>query len=146
MTVTRHAPRTRRLYFEYGAEIEAELARLAAAIQSHAALADRFDPRWLAIQLLEGDEALGEAVTHTPDAAPILAALAESRARLARSHGEEVDVALVNRRYEFVHQVVQGAVMHDGRRRISRSDQIDRIVTHPVWGIPLFLGLMWVVF
>jgi ferrous iron transport protein B len=46
----------------------------------------------------------------------------------------------------FVHAVVQDAVVQTNQRRISKSDRIDRIVTHPIAGIPIFLALMWVVF
>ncbi len=28
----------------------------------------------------------------------------------------------------------------------TRSDRVDRIVTHPIWGVPIFLLLMWLVF
>ncbi len=136
----------RRIHFAYDSGIEAEIARLVDLIEHTPQLAATYNPRWLAIQLIEGDESLGNKVSHLPDSQPILAALAASRGRLQQCYGEDVDVALVDRRYAFVHQVVQDAVVQTHQRRISRSDRIDRLVTHPVAGIPIFLALMWVVF
>lgn len=144
MTVTQleQAP----IYFAYATEIEAEIARLCAVIESTPALAATYHARWLAIQLLEGDESLLAKMDRRPDAHAVIAAVAASRARLEQIYGEDVDVVLVDRRYEFVHQVVRESVVQPQARRLSRSDKIDRVVTHPVLGIPIFLALMWVVF
>ena len=146
MSVTIMEQRAARVIFSYADDIEAELTLLSAAIRHNPILTTRYAPRWLAIQLLEGDESLRAEVGRTPGAPEVLAALETSRARLGQIYGEDVDVALVNRRYEFVHAVVQDVVEQSHRQRVSKSDRIDRIVTHPVWGIPIFLGLMWIVF
>lgn len=146
MTVMTLEQQQSRLYFEYGAAIEAEIACLSDAIRSNAQLVAMYNPRWLAIQLLEGDESLHAKVSRVPAAQPLLAVLAASRSRLQQHYGEDVDVVLVDRRYSFVHEVVQDAVVQTNQRHISKSDKIDRFVTHPNWGIPIFLALMWVVF
>lgn len=146
MSVITLERRTQQIAITYAAAIEAEIAQVGEAILQTPALASIYNPRWLAIQLLEGDEALRRKVSSTPGAASILAALAAGRVRLAAIYGEDTDVALVNHRYEFVHQVVQDVVEQTRRRRVSKSDRIDRVVTHPVLGIPIFLALMWVVF
>lgn len=146
MSVITLERRTQQIAITYAAAIEAEIAQVGEAILQNPALASIYNPRWLAIQLLEGDETLRRKVSSTPGAASVLAALAAGRVRLAAIYGEDTDVALVNHRYEFVHQVVQDVVEQTRRRRVSKSDRIDRVVTHPVLGIPIFLALMWVVF
>ena len=72
--------------------------------------------------------------------------LTTSSHRLQPVYGDDVDVALADCRYRFVHDLVSDAVKQPTDRRISTSDKIDRVVTHPVFGIPIFLALMWVVF
>ena len=133
-------------HFEYAAEIEAEIALLSAAILALPQVVARCEPRWLAIQLLEGDEALLARLSRTPAAQPLITALAASRERLRLQYGEDLDVALVDRRYAFIHQVVKDAVVQSQERRVSPSDRIDRFVTHPILGIPIFLAAMWLVF
>jgi len=134
------------LYFPYDAAIEAEIERVSAAIDGAPQLAAKYAARWLAVQLLEGDAALLAKVSDFPDAGQVIAVLAESRARLQPIYGDDIDVALVDRRYAFVHRVVQDAVVQRDAHRVSPSDKIDRVVTHPVLGIPIFLALMWLVF
>ena len=71
----------RRVTIEYSADIEAEIACLGDAIRTHPQLAATYGPRWLAIQLLEGDESLRGKIDRVPDVEPLLATLAASRRR-----------------------------------------------------------------
>lgn len=146
MSVATLEQRARQIVIAYPAAIEAEITQLEAAILQNPLLAAIYNPRWLAIQLFEGDAALRHKVSNTPGGMSILAMLAASHTRLTTIYGDDIDVALVNCRYEFVHQVVQDVVEQTHRRRVSQSDRIDCIVTHPVLGIPIFLALMWVIF
>ena len=138
------------VYFEYDPQIETEIARLGAAICGVPALAGIYNPRWLAIQLLEGDESLIALVAGQTDGPvsgqQVLDELAVCNRRLQPIYGDNVDVALADRRYGFVHDLVSDAVVQPDNRRVNVSDKIDRFVTHPVYGIPIFLALMWVVF
>lgn len=132
--------------FHYAADIEAEIEHLCHAIEALPTLATIYPPRWLAVQLLEGDESIEERVRCFPNVGTIIDALAISRERLQPLYGDDIDVALVDRRYEFVHQVVNQAIVQRNTQKLSRSDKIDRVVTHPLWGAPIFLALMWLVF
>ncbi|NJN16950.1 MAG: ferrous iron transport protein B [Oscillochloris sp.] len=129
----------------YAPPIEDELARLGAALAAIPALADAYPARWLAIQLLEGDELL-LAEAEACGGPTVAAALNGSLERLQAQYGDELDVALVDQRYKFVHQVAGIALTRPAMPPQTISDRIDRIVTDRWLGIPIFLGLMWVVF
>lgn len=131
--------------FRYAPELEAEIARLADALAGIPAVAAAYPPRWLAIQLLEGDQPLQEAAGRLGGAA-LDAALADSLERLRPRYGEDLDVALADGRYSFVHAVVAQVLTRPAAPPTTLSDRIDRIVTHRCLGIPIFLALMWVVF
>lgn len=129
----------------YDPPIEAEIAALAACIAASPAIAGRFPPRWLAIQLLEGDEAL---LNDLPAAerAPLDEALAGSRARLHGAYGDELDLAIADARYRVVRAVVARALARPESPVTTLSDRIDRLATHRLLGIPIFLALMYLVF
>ena len=130
---------------DYGKQIERELKELGEAIAQTPELAEAYNPRWLAIQLLEGDETLlAEVAALNGNAPQILEASIE---RLEQIYGEDVDVMLADRRYNFVNTLVQGAVTRStAAGALTASDKIDKIVTHRWLGIPIFLVLMWAVF
>jgi len=48
-------------------------------------------------------------------------------------------------RYTYIEEIVAACVKGGGRRE-KFTDQADRVLTHPIWGIPLFLGIMAAVF
>ncbi len=129
----------------YAPPIETELERLVAALGAIPALAGRYPLRWLAIQLLEGDEHL-LAEAEDLGGPAVTAALAASRERLAPHYGEDLDVALVDQRYRFVHALAGQALTRPATPPLTFSDRIDRVVTHRWLGIPIFLALMWGVF
>ncbi|MGB9751907.1 ferrous iron transport protein B [Roseiflexus castenholzii] len=131
--------------FRYPPPIETELDHLADLFARLPGLADAYPPRWLAIQALEGDEALMHAIRSLGGSAAV-AALDESLERLRAVYGDDLDVALVDQRYRFVHTVATQAVRRLSTAPVTLSDRIDRVVTHRWLGIPIFLAVMWVVF
>lgn len=49
-------------------------------------------------------------------------------------------------RYRFIQQLVAQCVRRPASKALSRSDRIDRIVTHPLWAMPIFIIIMLVCF
>jgi ferrous iron transport protein B len=128
----------------YAPQIEAELAHLAELFAAVPAL-NIYPPRWLAIQLLEGDEQL-LAEAETFGGPPVAQVLNASLERLRPHYGDDLDVALVDQRYRFVHTLADTTLTRPATPPLTISDQIDRVVTHRWLGIPIFLALMWLVF
>ncbi|NJN66980.1 MAG: ferrous iron transport protein B [Chloroflexaceae bacterium] len=134
------------VYLTYQQDIEREIESLAAIIEKTPSLSPRYHARWLAIQLLEGDSSLLERVRNADGGAVVLSALNRCQARLQQTYQDGVDLALTDQRYRFVNTLVRKAVRRPSEPAATMSDRIDRIVTHRILGIPIFLALMWVVF
>ncbi|MCZ7668143.1 MAG: hypothetical protein M5U34_13590 [Chloroflexi bacterium] len=66
--------------------------------------------------------------------------------RLAQIYGDDVDAIIADRRYSWINGLVGSAVHKSKNAQFTASDKIDRFITHRVWGILIFLGLMWMVF
>jgi ferrous iron transport protein B len=133
------------IYITYKPDVEQEINGLASIIENTPAL-QRYNPRWLAVQLLEEDETLLEQVRNADGGHAIIQALEQSQTRLQRVYGEDPDMALTDQRYGFINQLVQATVRRPAQTDATLSDRIDAIVTHRILGIPIFLALMWVVF
>lgn len=131
--------------FHYDDAIESEIAALVDVIAKTPDLG-RYPARWLAVQLLEADEEMTERAGQAQGGQAVLAALALGQSRLEAHYGDEVDVALADGRYRFVHSLASGALTRPTTPPQTFSDRIDRVVTNRYLGIPIFLGLMWVVF
>ena len=48
-------------------------------------------------------------------------------------------------KYDYIEEVIQECLFNKDVKAAT-TDKADRIMTHPVWGIPVFLGIMALVF
>ncbi len=131
---------------DYGKEVEHEIVKLQNIIEDNVALTARYNPRWLAIKLLEEDADLTAKVEQVPDTTGLLTKARESIAHLRSIYGDDVDTVIADRRYGWINGLIRETVRRSTMDRLTLSDKIDRVVTNRVLGIPIFLGLMWVVF
>ena len=60
--------------------------------------------------------------------------------------GEEADLHIADARYGHAHVLAQRVIRHQGRLGRTLSDRIDRLVLDRVFGIPLFLLVMYLMF
>jgi ferrous iron transport protein B len=141
MSLTIPSPRL----ITYGHSIETELDTLASELVSIPAVADRFAVRWLAVQLLEGEAGLLDQLAPAERAA-VEAFVEASHTRLRPEYGDDFDIAIADARYRFARALVAQATTVPATPRTSLSERIDRVVTHRVLGIPIFLALMYLVF
>jgi ferrous iron transport protein B len=131
----------------YGEEMDEELANLATRLATEAAALAPLPVHWVALKLLEGDEPVRRQVRARCAAAEsILAGAEEAAHRLRTFFRDEPEVVIADRRYGFAAGACRESVARPPESRRNRSDQIDAIVTHPLLGLPIFLGLMYLVF
>ncbi|NDJ52897.1 MAG: ferrous iron transport protein B [Chloroflexi bacterium] len=129
----------------YGPEVETELRALEAHISAIRPLGGMYNPDWLALKLLEGDEELFSRLSDEGNAA--LVALAKAAiARVEELTGEDPELLITDARYGFIAGVLEQAVVRESTLLETVSDRIDKLVMHRIWGLPIFLMLMWVVF
>jgi ferrous iron transport protein B len=131
---------------DYGREAEEEITRLADLIANTPAVAAHYPARWLAIKLLESDEDIQLHVRMIKGGAELIGEAQHSIARLEKFYGDDVDVAIADRRYGWINGLVREVVRRPAANRLTVSDKIDQVVTHRLLGIPIFLAAMWVVF
>jgi ferrous iron transport protein B len=130
----------------YGRDIENEIATLQHFIEENAALADAYDPRWLAIKCLEQDRQVMEKLESYTGSANILETTQKSIDHLREVFGDDFDTIIADRRYGWINGLIKEAVQRSTSDNRTLSDRIDKVLTHRVLGIPIFLAFLWVVF
>jgi ferrous iron transport protein B len=106
----------------------------------HAGGADG-NARWLALKLLEDDDAARKLAD-----AELLHQAAHWRAAIAERTSEDADLYIADTRFGHAHALAQGAAHQRGRVGRHVSDAIDQVVLSRLWGIPLFLVVMYLMF
>ena len=88
------------------------------------------NPRWHAIKLLEKDESVTAAFP-LPDLEKII----------DRSYEQEI----INQKYDFIEEIIQEILVNKSEKE-AFTEKLDHFLTHRIWGLPLFLGIMAFVF
>ena len=129
---------------DYGPKIESALMKAVEALET---LTDiKYPRRWLAIKLLEKDSDVQNALAQIKGGSAVLSIVEATRTTLMTDIGEELEIAMAERRYHFVDEVYREFVDSKAQSEQSPSDRIDSILTHRFLGIPLFFGIMWILF
>lgn len=88
------------------------------------------NPRWHAIKLLEKDESVTAAFP-LPDLEKII----------DRSYEQEI----ITQKYDFIEEIIQEILVNKSEKE-AFTEKLDHFLTHRIWGLPLFLGIMALVF
>jgi ferrous iron transport protein B len=120
---------------------EPEATALAELIHLIADYIPRDYPRdWVGLRLLEGDEEIVDMVREE-----LGSEKSSQVAQLLLEH-EDAILSLASARYEWIGRMVRAAVKHPRIGQISLTDRLDRVATHPLWGLLLMLGILGGVF
>ncbi len=85
--------------------------------------------RWHAVKLLEYDEVVAE--DHPVDVNQIA----------DKNYSKQI----INEKYDYIEEIIQECLFHK-EAKSAWTDRVDEYLCHPVWGIPIFLGIMAMVF
>ncbi len=111
----------------YNEEIEEKIDKLSVIMQAR--YPTHSSVRWHAIKLLEDDEDVKNehpvSVTHIAD----------------KSYEKEI----IQAKYSYIEHIMKEVLFYRKKKKGS-TDKVDRILTHPVWGVPVFLCIMALVF
>ncbi len=100
------------------------------------------DPRWLAIKLLEDDE---YAIELCGDSVPCDSLKSEIE-QVEKHIGDDMDIIMADGRYGFIHGLAKDVVHRTSEVRRNVSDRIDMVILNRILGIPIFLGVMYMMF
>ncbi|NNC91569.1 MAG: ferrous iron transport protein B [Acidimicrobiia bacterium] len=134
------------LRINYGPTIERSIQEIEAAVAAAPAIAAEFPSRWLALELLENGGDIRRRLSEIEGGNTVAAAASSAYRRLEAEYGEAAPVAVVGARYDWIHDTAEVATVTKPAAQLSRSDQVDRVLTHPVAGLGFFLFALWAVF
>jgi ferrous iron transport protein B len=126
----------------YGKDVEKSISTILRRLNDQMTFSNEQEARWTAVKLLEND---GE-VAGKFDSEVVHGVVTVEQARIESVLGDSPEMIIADRRYGFISGACQEAVRSTVETRHTHSDRIDEVVIHRVWGLPIFLGLMYFVF
>ncbi len=126
----------------YGPEIEQELQRIGACVNTEHHLVKKYGTRWLALKLLEQDTDILDK-GHSKE---VIRTVAQSVERISRHFGDEPEIVIADRRYGFISGACTESLRQSVEARHTASDIADTLILNRLLGLPIFAALMYAVF
>lgn len=126
----------------YPAAVERAVAALTPALHGQT----RHDPRWLAVRLLEATPDSGFAADLFATLPGLRERVDTARRTLEEEGGEEADILIADARYQLISRITATACrrLHEISPALTR--RLDAVALNRFLGVPLFLGIMYLMF
>jgi len=127
-------------------DFEGEISKLTRELSVSGALHNGYQPRWVALKLLENDAEISKYLVDKGVSQEVLDTARTSGERAAQLYNSTPSEIISDDRYGFISGACSEAVSLEGEHRHNISDKIDLLMIHPKLGILVFAALMWLVF
>lgn len=139
-------PDTRHIHIKMRPEVEQGVSALNESIKEDPSVSQKFSPRYLAIKMLERDPEVEHMLSDNPNYAKWSKIRDNENIRIERELGDDANSVIASEKYGFI----QGALaetMQNGEASKEQSTKIiDALVTNKLFGFPIFLLVMWLMF
>ena len=139
--------RVRHIHINQGSVIEESLGVLNEELNRHRdCLPNVYPPRYLAMKMLERDKDIEKVLSGYPDYSVWCEMRDREAKRVEELLGVDLETAFAERKYGFVSGALKETYTEGDNDSATMAKAIDTIVTHKVWGYPIFLLMMWLMF
>ncbi len=138
----------RHVHINYGQEIEKSLKHIQEKIKqdNNLHLTDRISSRFLALKLLEKDKDANSRIAALENASEIKAAAENEINRLESALKEDSETLITDAKYGFLSGALRETLTRQQNARQKKSELIDTILTHQIFGFPVFLLFIFIMF
>ena len=140
----------RHIHIYHGTELEQSIEALRNEVWQSEVTRYRYSTRFVAIGLLEGDPEIEQFVRENmPNSKAIFALRDKERRRYTRLMGESVPKAIRTAKQGFILGALKEtytAPQTQPKVNLKFTERLDRLVTHKVWGVVIFLVSLFIMF
>jgi len=141
-------PTRRHIHINYGRIIEPGIAKIRELLRlpGNLSLLDKVSARFLAIKLIEKDRATEVMIESLENFREIIAEVDAQITRIETEQRQDTESLIADAKYGFIAGALHETFIPNPVVQRRKSEVIDTIITHKVWGIPIFIFLMWLTF
>ena len=136
----------RHIHINHGPELERSIDEVKKAISFNEEIRHKYSTRFLSIKLLENDREIEEFVGTLPNGRDILEVRQREVERLRKVLNEDSEQAITDAKYGFITGALKETFTDNHLEKEQTTRVIDRIVTHRIWGYPIFFLFLYLMF
>ena len=134
------------IHINHGPELERSIEEVKRIISVNENIRYKYSTRFLAIKLLENDEDLEKTVQEFPNGKDIIEVRNREVQRLRNAINEDSEQAITDAKYGFIAGALRETYVDKQEDTARTTRVIDSIVTHRVWGYPIFFLFLYLMF
>ncbi len=135
----------RRIHINYGKTVETSIRNIEEEIRQNQERFITRSSRFYAIRLLEKDESVDFTLSVLDNHKKIKECSQLEISRLRQMYNEESDTLVRDARYGFISGALKETLV-GGKSRVDKTEAIDSFMTHRLFGYPIFLFFMFIMF
>jgi len=139
-------PSVRHIHINYGPFIETAINKIQAEIWKNPKITDKQSSRYVAIKLLETDKTTLVQLKEYGNFEQIKSLTKNTIAELEKEYGERSETIITDAKYGFIDGAMKETYREPKKDKYKLKRELDDLLTHKVWGFPIFLFLMWLMF
>ncbi len=139
-------PVTRHIHINYGKDLEASIAKIRTRIREDKPITDKLSSRFMAIKLLEKDSHIQELLSGYSNYQEIKEVTDKEIKRIESLVHEDSEAVITDAKYGFISGALRETLHQEETVSKTRSEKIDQVMTHRIWGLPIFFGMLFIVF
>ena len=139
-------PTVRQVNIHYGNALEDSIAKIQPLIEKNIEISNRFSPRYLSIKLLENDKPSLQIIQNCDNRNVIAAQAKVEIHKIETEFGESPETVITDAKYGFIEGALRETCIDNKEIILPKKRNIDRILTHRIWGFPVFIFFMWFMF
>lgn len=139
-------PVVRHVHVNYGAEIEQSIRAIQKEIKEDGQRNRNYSTRYLSVKLLEADQPTLHFLKQSPRFGWIKETADREAKRLEQMMGDHSETLIADAKYGFIAGALRETYKPAAQVRRDQSREIDKVLTHKIWGFPAFIFFIWLTF
>ena len=137
----------RHIHINHGPELERSIEAIKKEICKNENIRYKYSTRFLAIKLLENDKDIEQHVISTlPNGTEVIQTRDKEAERIRRAVNEDSEQAITDAKYGFISGALKETYIEKNQHTEAFTRVVDSIVTHKIWGFPIFFLFLYVMF
>lgn len=137
----------RHIHINHGPELERSIDAVKEVICKNKNIRYKYSTRFLAIKLLENDKDIEQRVISTlPNGEEVIRVRDKEAERIRLSMNEDSEQAITDAKYGFITGALKETYTEKNQNTEMFTRIVDSIVTHKIWGFPIFFVFLYLMF
>ena len=136
----------RHIHINHGPDLEKAIEAVKEEVSKNELILHKYSTRFLSIKLLENDPDIESFVRTLPNAEEILRIRDKMAKRVQDTMNEDCESAITDAKYGFISGALKETFTDNHLEQAQTTKVLDSIVTHRIWGYPIFFLFMYLMF